>query len=369
MRAWEHIPYAPRRRIERLVGKDDFTRAFGAGKHLAPDGVVDPPLGLPVRVQDLVHPAELRLDLVEQGAAGVGEGDDIERKSVVGGDEARGRREIVQDRAPGAPARLPEPFLGPLRFECFPPSLRRGPAPLRGHAGHAGAGKAVQHQIARLRVVEDRGHDRQVRHLGVVAVRPVDGVGLALAHVDREGLAAIGLGGVVRPAVRRRERAQERVRAGGMPGRVGQGEDIVDLAVGKPDLVLPALQQIFRRIGAHHAFGEAAKVRFVPHRPVRDGRHAGGGVVDAGEGHAAERGVEVLQPLPQLAEKVGAAGRVVLERQPQAFHRPAASGLRGLLPGLLEQPVLPRRAPGAPPGPALRLAVRHPVSLRSRDVP
>ena len=320
-------------------------------------------------MQGLVHPAELFLDLVEQGAAGVGEGGDVERKGVVGGDEARGRREIVQDRAPGAPARLPEPFLGPQRFERLSPSLRRGPAPLRGHAGHAGAGEAVQHQIAGLRVMEDRGHDRQVRHLGVVAVRPVDGVGLALAHVDREGLAAIGLGGVEGPAVRLDERAQERVRAGGVPGRVRQAQDIADLAVGKPDLVLPALQQVLGPIGARHAFGESAKVRFVPHRPVRDGRHAGGGVVDAGEGHAAERGVQIFQPLPQLSEKMGATRLVVLERQPQTFDRPAASSLRGLLPGLLEQPVLPRRAPQRPAGPALRLAARHPVSLHPRGAP
>ena len=360
----EHIPYMPGGRVQCFIGENNCCRTFGAGKHLAPDGVVDPSPGLPVRVQGLVHPAELRLDLVEQRAAGVGERGDVERKGVVGGDEAGGRRQVVQDRVPGAPARLPEPFPGPLRFEGFPVAFRRGPAPLRGDAGHAGAGEPVQHQIAGLGVMEDRGHDRQVRHLGVVAVRPVDGVGLAFADIDCEGLAAIGLGGVARPAVRLHERAQERVRTGGVPGRVRQAQEVVDLTVGKPGLVLPALQQVFRRIGARHALGETAKLAFVPHRPVRDGRQAGDRVVDAGEGHAGERGVQLLQTLLQLAEKMGAPRRVVLERQAQTFDRPVARGFRGLLPGLLEQPVLPRRVSEPLADPALRLATRHRFSLR-----
>ena len=83
-----------------------------------------------------------------------------------------------------------------------------------------------------------------MRHLGVIAVCPVDGMGLALADVDRERLAAVRLIRIAGLAAGLHERAQEGVRAGGVPGRVGEVQDVLDLAVRKADLVLPALEQI-----------------------------------------------------------------------------------------------------------------------------
>ena len=83
-----------------------------------------------------------------------------------------------------------------------------------------------------------------MRHLGVIAVCPVDGMGLALADVDRERLAAVRLIWIVGLAVGFHERTQEGVWASGVPGRVGEIQDVVDLAVGKADLVLPALEQV-----------------------------------------------------------------------------------------------------------------------------
>ena len=83
-----------------------------------------------------------------------------------------------------------------------------------------------------------------MRHLGVIAVCPVDGMSLALAHVDRERFAAVRLIQIIGLAAGFHERTQEGVRAGGVPGRVGEVQDVPDLAVGKADLVLPALEQV-----------------------------------------------------------------------------------------------------------------------------
>ena len=83
-----------------------------------------------------------------------------------------------------------------------------------------------------------------MRHLGVIAVRPVDGMSFALADIDRERLAAVRLIWIVVLAVGFHERAQEGVWASGVPGWVGEIQDVLNLAVGKADLVLPALEQV-----------------------------------------------------------------------------------------------------------------------------
>ena len=83
-----------------------------------------------------------------------------------------------------------------------------------------------------------------MRHLGVVPVRPIDGMGLAFADVDCERLAAVRLIRIVGLAAGFHERTEEGVWAGGVPGRVGEIQDVLDLAVGKADLVLPALEQV-----------------------------------------------------------------------------------------------------------------------------
>ena len=83
-----------------------------------------------------------------------------------------------------------------------------------------------------------------MRHLGVIAVRPVDGMGLAFADVDRKRLAAVRLVGIGGLAAGFHERTEEGVWAGGVPGRVGEIQDVLNLAVGKADLVLPALEQV-----------------------------------------------------------------------------------------------------------------------------
>jgi len=62
---------------------------------------------------------------------------------------------------------------------------------LRGHSRHAGSTEAVEHDVPRLRVVEDVTHDCLVWHLGVVGVRVVNRVILALAHISRKWFAVV----------------------------------------------------------------------------------------------------------------------------------------------------------------------------------
>ena len=92
--------------------------ALGTGEDLAPDGILDPPLGLAVGVQGLVHPAEFLLQLLEQLSTGGGEGAHVEWQVVVGGDEGGGRRQVVQDD----PARTPSGRLPCLGSSTRPPT-------------------------------------------------------------------------------------------------------------------------------------------------------------------------------------------------------------------------------------------------------
>ena len=213
--------------VERLVQEHDFARAVGTGKHLAPHRIVDPPGTSPIGVARLVHPADLRLDLLQDSAGRGVEHADVKRDVVVGGDEGGGRRQVAEDHPAGAPGRR-LPFLRlPVLFQRPAVGGRRRAAPLGGDAGHARAAEAVEDDVAGLRVVEDGRDDREMRHLGVVAVRPVEGVGLAGADVDGERLAVIRLFRVVRPAVVVDELGQERVGAGGVVRRVGQPQDVL----------------------------------------------------------------------------------------------------------------------------------------------
>ena len=225
-RAGEPAPRPAGPLVERLVDEDDLAGALRAREHLAPHRVVDPPAGRPVGVERFVHPADLRRRIVEERPGGAGEGVGVEGQVVVAGDEGGGRREVAQNRAAGAPRRRGPALRRPLPFQRPAVRGRRGPAPLRGDAGHPRPAEAVQHEVARPRVVQDGRDDRQVRHLGVVAVRPVEGIGLADADVDRERLAVVRLPGVVGPAVALHELGQERVGAGGVVRRVRQPEDV-----------------------------------------------------------------------------------------------------------------------------------------------
>ena len=109
-------------------------------------------------------------------------------------------------------------------------------------------------------------------------------------------------------------------------------------------------------------------MRFSPHRPMSDRRHAGR-VIDADKRDAAELGAQVLQPLAEFAKEMGTPRIFIFEGQPQAFDRAAAFGFRQLLPGLLEHPVLSRMAAEQPAGPALRVAACEMISRHSRNGP
>ena len=135
------------------------------------------------------------------------------------------------ERSPRATRRAPRRRVAFLRlpalFQRAAVCGRRRAAPLGGDASHARAAEAVENDVAGLRVVEDGRDDRQVRDLGVVAVRAVERVGLAGADVDGERLAVVRLVGVVRPAVVLDELGQERVGTRGVVRRVGQPQDVL----------------------------------------------------------------------------------------------------------------------------------------------
>ena len=175
--------------------------AVRARKHLAPHRVVDAALGLAVGVERLVHPADFLLHVVQQLLGRFGELVHVEGDVVVGGDERGRGGQVAQNGPPCAPlgrlAALVLPFLLELAAVLF----GRRAAPLGGHAGHSRAAEAVQHDVAGFGVVQDRRDDCQVGHLGVIAVRPVEGIGLAHAHVHGKRLAVVLLGGVVGRAV------------------------------------------------------------------------------------------------------------------------------------------------------------------------
>ena len=108
------------------------------------------------------------------------------------------------------------------------------PAYLRGHAGHAGATEAVQHNIARLGVVQDVAHDGFMRHLGVVGMGVIDGVVLAFRDIRGERLSVIFgivIGDCLIELISRLrlpfldDLSQEGVGAGSVVGWVGERQD------------------------------------------------------------------------------------------------------------------------------------------------
>ena len=116
-----------------------------------------------------------------------------------------------------------------------------------------GAAEGVQHYVAGVGVVGDVADDGFVRHLGVVAVGAVERARLALAHVAREGRAAVAVGAaLVRRAGVLHERGSEGVGVGRVreaeDGRVvGVGEALLCAEVRVSEALREALQEDSRR--------------------------------------------------------------------------------------------------------------------------
>ncbi|ENN88499.1 hypothetical protein RHSP_04831 [Rhizobium freirei PRF 81] len=225
MRAWEHVTHALAFFFRRLVEEVHGARALRATEHLTPHRVLNAALGLAVAVQRFVHPADVLLHGLEQLFARLGEGIDIEGDVVVCANEGGCRRQVVEYRATRTPFGCCASFLFPGQLQLVPVAGRRCAAPLCGHPSHPRAGEAVQYHIARLGVMQNRRHNGQMRHLGVVAVCLVEGVGLAHTHVDCQRLTAVFHCGVVGFAVMSYELRQPGVRAGGVIGRIGHCEN------------------------------------------------------------------------------------------------------------------------------------------------
>ena len=131
------------------------------------------------------------------------------------------------DRSDKHGAARPPPDLAHLVLDLAPQVVRRHAARLCGHAGHAGAAEPVEHDVARLGVVEEEPHDRRVRHLRRVRVRLVEGVRLALGDVGGERARVDVLAVVVSVGGRRRQPVGEvGVGAGGVVRRQRHGDDV-----------------------------------------------------------------------------------------------------------------------------------------------
>ena len=104
--------------------------------------------------------------------------------------------------------------------------LRFVAAHLRRHACHACAAETVVHHIARFGVMQNVAHDGPVGHFGMVGMGVVDGIVFALADIGGEGFPMISVGfGVVGFGVVAQPIFEEGVGAGGVIGRVGEGQD------------------------------------------------------------------------------------------------------------------------------------------------
>ena len=182
----------------------------------------------------LVHPTEFGLDLVQNATGGSAEGFDLEGQVKARRDKGRGRAQVAKDRPPRTPLGRIAAVLLPGQLELSAIVRGRCAAPLGGDARHAGAAEAVEHEIARTRVVQDRRDDREVRNFRMVAVRLVERVGLADARVHGEGLALVALLRVIGLAVDAHEVREEGVRARRVVRRIGQSEDVLIATLGEP---------------------------------------------------------------------------------------------------------------------------------------
>ena len=251
MRTLEFIKYLTPFCIKRNIPVHKIFMTLTTYEHLTQDDAIDlthhrlpihanDRLAIFVDMQRLVHPAAFLLDLGKDAFGLLLKGNDINRRVVIVRDESRCRREVVEDRLAGSEAR--KDFLRVFglrvrdvslfvnlitqRFNGFPIS-----AHLRRNAGHAGSAEPVEHDVAWFGVVKDVPHDGLVRHLGVIAVRVVDWVVLALRHVRREWLSLV----LTLPLRLSRlpfldEVTEPRIRARAVVWRIRQGEDVFVLA-------------------------------------------------------------------------------------------------------------------------------------------
>ncbi len=151
-------------------------------------------------------------------------------------------------------------------------------AKLGRHTGHSSTAKTIKNNITRLCVVKDVPHDRFMWHFSMVRVRIVNRIIFPFANIRRKWLAMVGLIGVKRLAIVLDKVLDEGIGAGGVVGRVGQGQDVFILANGEalnfPEFrVLQLLAQFLGEVGP------AGFVVFKGQAQAFDGALALGGVV------------------------------------------------------------------------------------------
>ena len=106
----------------------------------------------------------------------------------------------------------------------------------------------------------------------------------------------------------------------GVVRRIREVQDVLDLTVRKADFIFPALKQVYSRSRLAHALGQLTEASVIAHRPLFDRFHPPHGVFHRGERHAAQLGVEFLQPFAQSPRKCSPPCFIAFKGHPEAFH-------------------------------------------------
>lgn len=178
--------------------------------------------------------AQLGAQLLDDGVGLLAEPGNVQGKVIVGSDERGGRGQVIQYDSARPPLRSGPSLRLAQRLDLAAVGSGSRFAPLRCNPRHAGSGEAVQNEVARLGVVEDRWDNRKVGNLGMVRVGLVNRVVLSLRHVDGHWLPAVAHAGVIRFPVAPHELSEERVRARCVVRRVGHCQDGFVGALRKP---------------------------------------------------------------------------------------------------------------------------------------
>jgi hypothetical protein len=106
-------------------------------------------------------------------------------------------------------------------------------------------------------------------------------------------------------------------------GWVRKVQDVLDLTVREPNLIVPPLEQALAAVALAYALRGLAQTLVLTHRPVLHLAQTRQGVVHGGEGHV-QPGVQFLKPGAQAGGDVLPSGRVVGEGLAQGL--PGAGG-------------------------------------------
>ncbi len=181
--AFKLVEHALLLMVYRLVPEHIFLATVRTHHHVAPHHEADSSHGLAQRVVGGIHPSALFLHLLLDALHLTGESLRIDGGVVEIGDVGGVGREVAAHGMACAPVGCASKLLLPLAVNTFGYAVAAVGTGSSGNTRHARAGKAVEHHVARLGVVQDVAHDGRVRHLGVVGMGGIYGVVLSLAYI------------------------------------------------------------------------------------------------------------------------------------------------------------------------------------------